>query len=113
MLAPHPRVDAVRGCVALARGPVVYCIEQPDQPAGVAVEDLRVDPAVPPQAAGADDAGCPSRSRAGAVEALGRGLYRESTPPRSRAACRRRSAIPYFRWANRGPNAMRVWIPTA
>ena len=23
------------------------------------------------------------------------------------------TAIPYFRWANRGANAMRVWIPTA
>jgi len=22
------------------------------------------------------------------------------------------TAIPYFRWANRGPNPMRVWIPT-
>jgi DUF1680 family protein len=23
------------------------------------------------------------------------------------------TAIPYFHWANRGPSAMRVWIPTA
>ena len=33
VIAPHPRIDAVRGCVALARGPLVYCIEQADHPA--------------------------------------------------------------------------------
>ncbi|MEU9919654.1 hypothetical protein [Streptomyces sp. NPDC051001] len=27
-----PRVDAVRGCVAIERGPMVYCVEQADQP---------------------------------------------------------------------------------
>ena len=54
VIAPHPRIDAVRGCVALARGPLVYCIEQADHPAGVAVEDLRLDPAAPPAPAGAD-----------------------------------------------------------
>ena len=42
VLAAHPRVDAVRGCVAWARGPIVYCLEQHDQPAGVALEDIRV-----------------------------------------------------------------------
>jgi uncharacterized protein len=31
-------------------------------------------------------------------------------PPAGEAA--ELTAIPYFRWANRGPNAMRVWIPT-
>src|SRR5207249_2783163 len=32
---PHPAVDAVRGTVAVERGPVVYCFESPDQPEGV------------------------------------------------------------------------------
>ncbi len=27
----HPRVDAVRGCAAVERGPLVYCFEQIDQ----------------------------------------------------------------------------------
>ena len=30
------RVDAVRGCVAVERGPLVYCVEQADLPDGVA-----------------------------------------------------------------------------
>ena len=37
--------------------------------------------------------------------ATGRGRRRARPPTLT--------AIPYFRWANRGPNAMRVWIPTA
>jgi len=38
---PHPRIDAVRGCVAVQRGPVVYCAVAPDD-AG-AVDDVTVE----------------------------------------------------------------------
>ena len=31
LTAPHPRIDAVRGCLAIERGPLVYCVEQADQ----------------------------------------------------------------------------------
>jgi len=117
LIAPHPRIDAVRGCVALARGPLVYCIEQADHPGGVAVEDLRLDLASPPQAAGPVDAlGVPVTLAGPATVAAGApdGLYAEHTPaPAERPAPDGLTAIPYFRWANRGPNAMRVWIPTA
>ena len=36
----HHKVDAVRGCLALERGPVVYCIEQASLPEGAVVDDL-------------------------------------------------------------------------
>jgi DUF1680 family protein len=41
-------------------------------------------------------------------------LYRPFRP--GAAGARQRAdltAIPYFAWANRGPGAMRVWIPQA
>ena len=38
------RVDAVRGCVAIERGPLVYCVEQADLPEGILVEQLRLEP---------------------------------------------------------------------
>ena len=41
------RIDAVRGCVAIERGPLVYAVEQVDQADGVVVDDLRLDPAGP------------------------------------------------------------------
>ena len=37
------RVDAVRGCVAIERGPLVYAIEAIDQAEGVVVDDLDLD----------------------------------------------------------------------
>ena len=42
VIEPNPRVDAIRGCVALERGPLVYCLEGADLPAGVELEDLLV-----------------------------------------------------------------------
>ena len=29
LTVPNPRIDAVRGCLAIERGPVVYCLELP------------------------------------------------------------------------------------
>ena len=114
VLHPHPRIDAVRGCVALARGPIVYCIEQADHPDDVPVEDVRLDPASPPSAAG------PAAGLGVPVTLAGPATVQEGAPgelygPRGAPAPSRPAtltAIPYFRWANRGPNAMRVWIPT-
>jgi uncharacterized protein len=112
VIAPHPRIDAVRGCVALARGPLVYCIEQADHP-GVPVEDLRLDLAARPAPAAADPAlGVLLVGRAVFVPAAGEALYATHRRPAVPAPATL-TAIPYFRWANRGPNAMRVWIPTA
>ena len=117
VLAPHPRIDAVRGCVALARGPLVYCVEQADHPDDVPVEDLRVDPDSPPQPAGSTpDLGVP-------VTLAGPATVQADTPqelyptaggrPPGKSRSVTLTAIPYFRWGNRGPNPMRVWIPTA
>src|SRR5690606_30097150 len=44
VIEPDPRVDAVRGCVAFERGPLVYCLEAADLPGGAVLEDYRWDP---------------------------------------------------------------------
>ena len=41
---PSRRIDALRGTVAIERGPLVYCAEQADQPAGLDLEDLALRP---------------------------------------------------------------------
>jgi DUF1680 family protein len=41
-----PRVDAVRGCVAIERGPLVYCLEGVDHPGG-GLDDIVIDPGRP------------------------------------------------------------------
>ena len=99
---PDRRVDAVRGCVALERGPLVYCLETADLPSGVAVEDVEIDPAAP-------IAPVPRPDLAASVIGLtAAGVVRSETAPDSAIDL---AAIPYFTWANRTGEAMRVWIP--
>jgi len=98
-----PRVEAIRGCVAFERGPIVYCLEAADLPAGLDLETVAVEDDVAPALVERPDL------TAGAV-----GLRLpavvvgdESTPARTVDAC----LIPYALWANRELGAMRVWIP--
>ena len=104
LVSAHPRVDAARGQVALARGPVVYCVEQADHE--VPLDDLRIDPERPPEAKDGRLEGV-----AKVAPAAGDVLYGEYAPASSASGETRLTAIPYFRWGNKGPGAMRVWIP--
>ncbi len=113
----HPRVDAVRGSLALQRGPLVYCLEAADHP-GLNLMDIQLDPAVPLLAAWREDVlpyGVMMVQASGyALEAdewrnrLYRRLSADGGPLRRPVTL---SAIPYYAWANRGAEAMRVWIP--
>lgn len=100
---PDPRIDAVRGCVALERGPLVYCIETADLPPGVTLEEVRVDGAVQPAPIERSDL---------ATDVVGLALpaYQASFDGGSERPIDI-EAIPYFAWANRTVEAMRVWIP--
>jgi uncharacterized protein len=112
VVTAHPRVDAVRGCVALARGPLVYCVEQADLPAGVVLEDVRIDPTAP--VAETELPAVPVALTAGGVVVPpdGDALYRTGAPEHAATALSL-TAIPYFLWDNRTPGPMRVWIPVA
>ncbi len=115
LVASHPRVQANTGRVAIARGPLIYCIEAADHPASN-VDALVVGP---DSALHADEepnllggltairgsAGVAVRNQSDELYARFDGSGPEltgSTPL---------TAIPYFAWANRTPGAMRVWIP--
>jgi hypothetical protein len=119
---PDPRIDAIRGCVAVERGPIVMCAESVDLPAGRHVDVLRVDPSVPP------------RDKDGAVLVSARLLDPPDQPwpygddPGTGTGATSDDAVatdvdaavdvdvaltPYHSWANRGPSTMRVWIPVA
>jgi len=102
----HHRVDAVRGCVAVERGPLVYCVEQADLPAPLEVDDLVLLAA--PVTAGDGDT---LRLRCATAPAEP-GLYGPEPAPRPQSD-HEVTAIPFSRWGNRGASAMRVWLPTA
>lgn len=121
LTAPNPRIDAVRGCLAIERGPLVYCIERADAPEAVAFEDLRLAAGHAP--ADADTAapgleGVPAVTLAAKVEENGgTDAYRvagsgNTTPePANDAQALQILAVPYFAWGHRGTGPMRVWIP--
>ncbi len=118
LTAPNPRIDAVRGCVAIERGPVVYCLEETDLPQGVGLGDVALDTAVPPTGAGPTTAlaGVPGVGAAGVVNNLdgwAGAEYRDARDVPGAVATSEAPlvAVPYFTWANRGAGAMRVWIP--
>jgi len=104
---PDPRVDAVRGCVAVERGPLVYCLESADLPPGVALEELRWDPRRDPVAVPRPDLGEEVVGVAVPVARAPDG----SAPAGARGDGLSAGAVPYLAWANRGAEAMRVWIP--
>lgn len=120
LLAAHPRVDAVRGCVALSRGPLVYCVEQADLPSGVVLEDAAVEAgaAVEIVEHGDEDLIPVSLTVAGQVadpDPESAPLYQTYVSPSARAGTAVRpvtvTAVPYFLWGNRESGPMRVWIP--
>ncbi|WP_370634553.1 glycoside hydrolase family 127 protein [Actinotalea sp. Marseille-Q4924] len=107
---PDPRVDAVRGQVAVERGPLVMCVESVDLGDDVAAVRVRTDQApreedgrVVVTASTVDLADTPwpygVEPDAGAVRGSSGG---ERSVP----------LVPYHHWANRGPSTMRVWMPT-
>jgi DUF1680 family protein len=113
VIRPHSRIDAVRGCVAVTRGPLVYCLEQADLPDGVTLEDVRIDPAAP--IAAGHLAGIPvTLTTTGTVEPpTSDVLYPVNAAVASRSEPIALTAVPYFLWGNRAPGPMRVWIPVA
>ncbi len=106
---PDPRIDAVRGCVAVERGPLVMCVESVDLPDDHHVDSLEVDASVPPRDVDGEvvvDAWIVDREDASWP-------YRDSDVERE---ANDSSAVgvnlqPYHDWATRGPSTMRVWMP--
>jgi DUF1680 family protein len=106
------RVDAVRGCVAVARGPLIFCVEQADLPEGVLVEQLRLDPHAQITEERVSDDITPLRLHlSGVVHQDQPDLYAPFEAPPAGDTPVSFTAIPYHSWANRGPGAMRVWLP--
>jgi DUF1680 family protein len=98
----QPLVEQARNQLAVVRGPIVYCLESPDLPAGVSIDDVAL---------------------LGGVMVLdGEAVVRQPRDwtdrlyaPWQPGGERRMTVtlIPYYAWANRGESQMTVWLPLA
>lgn len=111
---PDRRIDALRRSVAVECGPLVYCLESPDQP-DLDLDLVELDINSPLILSEDRDLAPGSASiRASGFVADGQsdGLpysSRPTSPANIRAV--ELDFSPYFLWANRGPSTMRVWVP--
>ena len=119
LTAADPRVDAVRGCVAIERGPLVYCLEQVDHPGG-GLDDIVLDTTRPLAVEHRPDllGGVTTVAAAGHrrhVADAGWWPYSsaDSEAPNTDNDPVELTAIPYYAWANRQDGSMRVWLPTS
>jgi DUF1680 family protein len=113
LVFPHPRIDAVRGCAAVERGPLVYCLEAADAPPGARVDDLRLDPAGDLRAVERADllGGIVAVEAAGAHQPAPDAEWPYGAPADGEATPVALLAVPYSHWGNRGDGGMRVWTP--
>jgi uncharacterized protein len=118
-MAANPRADALRACVALQRGPILYCLEYCDQPEEVDLLDVAADYRKTPQEEWMPDLldGVTVLHFDGYIvdpTAWGMELYRplHRTGATSTSGKVHLTAIPYYAWGNRRLKTMRVWIPT-
>lgn len=120
LVEADPRVDSVRGCIAIQRGPIVYCLEEQDQEPDVNLLDVKIDPGQELTSHWQGDL------LGGVITLEGTGYQRDRAPWQENGLYRplmsengnrpldrivKLTAIPYYAWGNRGLKSMRVWIP--
>lgn len=104
---PDPHIDAVRGCIAIERGPEVLALESVDLVGVDHVDDVvAVAGAVPVEHDGR--IWLPVARRSGHEDLW---PY-ASVEPSASVDPGEVALIPYHSWGNRGSSTMRVWIPT-
>jgi uncharacterized protein len=117
LTAMHPAIDAMRGTLAIERGPLVYALENRDQPERVDLDTVGIGPdavlrEVPIEIAGHKAVALvfegTVRSDSEWTDSAWGDLSLQS-PPRMVEL----TAIPYYLWANRGPSIMRIHIPVS
>jgi len=101
----NEQVEADRGRVAVEKGPLVYCLEWPDQPDSLVLNTML-----------ADDPGFTYRFKPGLLNGVGTltmngYLMKTGASGAIEKVPETLTAIPYYAWANRGKGEMTVWIP--
>ena len=113
-LRAHPLIEEARNQVAAMRGPIVYCLESPDLPEGVDVDDVAIVPGgrwTPRREQDLLDGATVLDGEARVMPSPDwtDRLYQRWEPANEKSI--RVTLIPYYAWANRGVSQMTVWLP--
>ena len=120
VLQANPQVADDSGRVAAQRGPLVYCLEELDQPEGVKMSDLAVEFGKRPQAQFQSEL---KNDLLGGVVVLhhngvayerassANALYARYDGDAARTRKVPLTFIPYYAWSNRQQTSMQVWTP--
>jgi uncharacterized protein len=112
-LEAHPQVAEDRGKVALRRGPLIYCLEQPDHPVDVEriilSRDAKLESRVEPQLLNGV-AVITGQGTQISTEGWENQLYRPLIPAQPQTVPIK--AIPYYAWGNRQLEKFVVWVPS-
>jgi uncharacterized protein len=120
VIEANPRVVDDYGRGAVQRGPLIYCLEQLDQPEGVPLFDVSLDLRQKASShfhekfQGNLLGGIVVLKHLGAANeksTSGRRLYYPYTPNLTQTRQVELRFIPYYAWANRAPTPMQVWTP--
>jgi DUF1680 family protein len=120
VIEANPRVVDDYGRVAVQRGPLIYCLEQLDQPDGVKLFDVSLDVRPKGETGFHEElrpdllGGIVVLKHTGAVSVKSNShgsLYRSYTSEAPEARHVELSFVPYYAWANRAATPMQVWTP--
>jgi uncharacterized protein len=120
VIQPNPRIPDDTGRVAVQRGPLIYCMEELDQPAGTSLIDVALD--LSSKSAEQFQSKLETNLFGGVVvlhhtgityerDSSDNALYSRYTGKPSRTRKLPLTFIPYYAWANRQPSYMQVWTP--
>jgi DUF1680 family protein len=118
VIEANPRVADDSGRVAIQRGPLIYCLEEIDQPSGISLSDVAVNPGRHPaeefQTEFRNDllGGTVVLHHTGAMlerASAEKSLYSRYAEGEAKSKKVPLTFIPYYAWANRQATAMQVW----
>ena len=113
---PDPRIDALRGTVAIEAGPVVYCLEGVDLAIDQGIDSMSIATSSPLVRSKRELAGVGPTvlvSAKGSARSFRGppGLPYQHVPHHGTTSEVDLLLLPYFQWDNRGRHSMRVWFP--
>jgi hypothetical protein len=119
LIKANPAVTEDRGRVAFQRGPIVFCMEEPDQierahEVPFADYIVHLDAETETNFNSELLGGVMILSHPGSISrsSSAKGLYyAASETQKADVTATTLKLIPYYAWANRGPASMQVWIP--